>query len=91
MFIAVSAFPDDKFAAKQMDSFTGQNAGENVKAFESDQIMYISKQNFARFGESSSKGEMTKNCEQSMREYGLPVPSDFPIRDIEAFFGEMAK
>jgi len=59
-------FPDRPFAAKEMDVFTGQEPGLTVKEFKLNQNMYVSKINYARFGESTHAGFVMKNCHESM-------------------------
>ena len=83
------SFPDDGFVAKEMDTFTGQVDGELVRDFGMDETMYVSEKNYARFGESSHAGRITRNCRSSMQAYGveLPVGAEFDDRDI--YMGEM--
>ena len=81
-------FPDFPFVARQMDTFTGQRDGHNVKEFSPDQKMYLSELNHARFGESTTLGRLTRNCRRSMERYELPSPKNIESIDYAAMMGE---
>jgi hypothetical protein len=81
-------FPDHDFVPKEMDAWMGQNPGQAIKEFKNEQKMYVSRENFARFGESSSWGAITQNCVDSMARYGLKLPDTFNTTHHEIFMGE---
>ncbi len=84
-------FPDLPFAANDMDKFTGQGPGQTVAMpFNQNQKMYVSLNNHARFGESTSKGLITENCVESMTKYNLDIPTWFERTPEKIFMGEMS-
>lgn len=82
-------FPDGGFVAKDMDKFTGQDEGLSVKTFDSDQKMYVSTENYARFGESTVGGSLTKNCSESMASMGLSPSKSWDVEDFSIFLGTL--
>lgn len=81
-------FPDHEFRAKEMDNFTGQTPGLIVREFKPQQKMYVSMQNYVRFGESSTHGKITRNCYDSMISRGFEIPPHFVRARSSMFFGE---
>ena len=84
------SFPDHDFSAKQMDNYTGQTPGLDVREFEPRQKMYVSRLNYARFGESSTVGCISKNCYDSMIAMGLTAPAHMERSPRSMFFGDFA-
>ena len=67
-------FPDYLFRAREMDDFLGTRAG-TPKLIPAKHKTYVTKNNYAVFGESTSGGWVTKNCAESLSSYGLDFPS----------------
>lgn len=63
------SFPDEIPSAKLMDEYKRKLAKP-----ESHRI-FVCEDNYTRFGESTSRGKLTKNCHQSILESGLDLPS----------------
>ena len=63
------SFPDFIPSAKWMDGFAAQRAKPQSHR------IYVSRENLAVFGESTSRGVVTLNCHRSMLDNGLPPPS----------------
>lgn len=82
-------FPDRPFRAKEMDEFTGQNAGLQVKEFGARQEMYVSERNFAVFAESTHRGMLTRRCRDSMVRHGIAVPAGLMVTDKDFVMGEL--
>ncbi|MDO6564784.1 hypothetical protein Q4488_15475 [Amphritea sp. 1_MG-2023] len=62
------AFPDSISTAKVMDSYKDQLEKP------ADQRIYVTRDNFATFGESTSRGVVTENCFNSMKNHGVIIP-----------------
>ena len=77
-------FPDRNFVAKEMDTYIKQ-----VQLPE-DQKLYVTSQNMAVFGESTTRGMLTKNCAVSLEKFGLDVPN-MAVSDKEITIGELPK
>jgi len=63
-----NAFPDEMPVARVMDQLK-----KEVKR-PADQKLYVTSENWATFGESSSAGVVTKNCYLSMLAHEFPIP-----------------
>jgi hypothetical protein len=64
-----SAFPRDIHLAKEMDFWKNQIAKP------ADLHLYVTERSYLSFGESASRGGVTKNCYQSMRKHHLELPA----------------
>ena len=73
--------PDTIKNAKEMDYHKDElKLPTNFKRF-------VCTKRFAYFGESSNRGQTTLNCVNSMRNYGMEIPSNFKILNKEIFKG----
>jgi len=81
-------FPDRAFSAKEMDVFTRQEPGMIVKPFNKTDRMYVSSHNHACFGESTVGGQVTQNCQMSMRKYGISFEG-FEVSHKEIIIGKI--
>jgi hypothetical protein len=52
--------------------------------------LFVSHDNIAVFGESTSRGMLTQNCYRSMIEHGLPVPKELPVAEKTIIIGNIA-
>lgn len=79
------SFPDQIRAAKEMDDYKKKL----VKP--SSHELFVTKENMAVFGESTSRGVLTKNCYFSMKEAEINLPDwCSEISDQEIIMGSMA-
>lgn len=76
-------FPERKFYPKEMDSFK-----DNMK-LPKGQKLYVSEKNYVVFGESVSRGVLTKNCAYSFNNLNIKIPRGFQISDDEIIIGKM--
>ncbi len=65
------SFPDQKFVAKDMDSF------EKTKLI--GEKIWMSKDNLFILGESTHRGELTENCISSLTKFNLEVPQNIRV------------
>jgi len=82
-------FPERHFTAVEMDAFTGQRENLEVKEFEEWERMYVSTDNMAIFGESTTGGKITKNCAKSFRRVGLAIPDWCELSGDRMVIGDM--
>lgn len=74
-----------KYKAKQMDyMLSGTNLFWNIL---DRGKMYTLDHNAAMWGESAHRGNMTKNCVESFKTYGLNIPKTFKKTNTEIYFG----
>lgn len=66
-----SNMPEDIPGAKAMD-----NLKDNIVKL-ADHRLFVTKQNFAVFGESTRDGRMTRNCYESMIDSNIEVPGKY--------------
>lgn len=83
------SFPDRNYSAKEMDTFTGQEENQLVKEFDAQQKMYVSLNNYARFGESTHRGYLLDNCYHSMLDNGIEPPEEMKRISHSILMGEM--
>ena len=72
-------FPDQVFAAKEMDSLK-----KNLK-LPDEHKLYVTQNNLAIFGESTTRGKLTLNCAKSFKNLGWSLPKNFEVSDQEIF------
>ena len=77
-------FPDRDFSAKEMDHFLSPNG--HILEFPKEMHLYVTKYNYCIFGESTSRGKITRNCLQSFHRTGLPSP-EFQVLDQDIIMG----
>lgn len=70
-------YPDENFVAKCMDTYN-----ENIIL---PYKLTYSINNYIAFGESTSRGKITKNCYESLIKNSIYVPSNFNITDKKIF------
>jgi hypothetical protein len=58
-------------------------------AMPGDHRLYVVQKNLAVFGESTTRGRVTRNCAQSLRRKGIDVPPGFPETDEEISMGAL--
>ena len=63
--------PDDMASAKLMDKF------KNEVPKLPEHRLFVTKENFAIFGESTNRGAITQNCYDSIRSSGIELPEWF--------------
>lgn len=63
------SFPDEIPYAKTMDTFKREVSKPQ------DHRIFVTRDNFSVFGESTSQGVMTLNCRNSLRKHSLPIPT----------------
>lgn len=68
-------FPRVMKQAKEMD-YIKDNA-----LLPEDQQLYMLDHNIGVYGESTNRGVMLKNCAESFKEKGLPIPEEFKLSD----------
>jgi hypothetical protein len=68
-----------KFLAKQLDVIMTRKRANSFWNLIHDGKWYVISENIETFGESTSRGYMLSNCEESFKEYGLSIPSDFEV------------
>ncbi|NER39631.1 MAG: hypothetical protein F6J93_37800 [Oscillatoria sp. SIO1A7] len=78
-----AGFPDRDFAAKEMDRL------KREQKVPRNQELYVAKKNMVIFGESTSRGQLTKNCVESFQKWGLEVPSNLERSDREIIIGKL--
>ncbi|PHV64316.1 hypothetical protein [Cyanobacterium aponinum] len=76
-------FPDHDFKAKEMDQF---KHGVKVPP---EQKLYVSNKNMVIFGESTTRGKLTKNCVSSMEKMGLEIPSNMERSNQSIIIGKL--
>jgi hypothetical protein len=79
------SFPDDIPHAKAMDSLKRQ-----VKKPVAHRL-FVSRENFAVFGESTTRGMLTENCYESMIKNTIALPEGFAVAKESKFMGKMEK
>jgi len=67
------SFPSNIFYAKEMDYLK-----EKITLPDSHKL-YVTNKNLALFGESTTRGKLTKNCAKSFQKLGLELPNFFDI------------
>ncbi len=86
------SFPSDRdFIAKEMDFFIrpGFNINSKPFDFDADQIMLVTLDNYAKFGESTVSGKITKNCQESMLNKSINIPDSFEVTGECCLMGEL--
>jgi len=73
-----------KYQAKQMDYML--NEKNPFWEYINDKKMYTLDHNAAIWGESTHRGNLTKNCVQSFKQYKLPLPKNFNQSPITIYF-----
>jgi len=66
-----SSMPDSVPSAKAMDTLKN----DIIKL--ADHRLFVTKENFAVFGESTQNGRMTRNCYDSIRNAGIELPQKY--------------
>ena len=51
--------------------------------------LYVVDTNLAVFGESTTRGRVTRNCAASLRAFGLQIPAGFEEDDREMLLGSL--
>jgi hypothetical protein len=75
--------PDKMAFAKIMDDYV---VGRKLS---NDANLYVSKKNCAIYGESTSRGKITKNCQESFLEKNLDVPTGFELSNKIHLIGSL--
>jgi len=70
---------DEPLSAKQMDRLLKTEKAKSFWELTNEGKWYMVENNSIIMGESTSRGDITSNCEESFKEYGLSIPSDFEI------------
>lgn len=78
-----SLFPDRSFSPKEMDDFK-----DKVNLIQEHRL-YVVKTNIVIFGESTTRGEITRNCATSLVRYGIDFPDNFKVSSKEIIIGKM--
>jgi hypothetical protein len=73
--------PESIPQAKMMDAMLSE-----IK-LPDDHRLYVVETNLARFGESTIRGRITRNCAASLLSHGLGVPPAFEGTDAQSFMG----
>lgn len=73
-----------KYQAKQMDYMLHED--NPFWEYANSGKMYTLDHNAAIWGESTHRGNLTKNCVDSFNQYNLPIPTNFNISPITIFF-----
>jgi hypothetical protein len=68
-------------SAKEMDYYLLNNA-----ILPKDFKLYVSSNSHALYGESSSRGEISRNCFESMKNYKLNVPSEMKVTESRIIY-----
>ena len=68
-----------KYLAKQLDVIMARKKANSFWNLIHDGKWYVISKNIETFGESTSRGYMLSNCEESFKEYGLSIPLDFEV------------
>jgi hypothetical protein len=68
-----SNMPEHILGAKSMDDLK-----ENIVKL-ADHRLFVTRENFAVFGESTQDGRLTRNCYESMRDNNIEVPPKYQI------------
>ena len=68
-----------KYLAKQLDVIMSRKKANSFWNLIHDGKWYVISKNIETFGESTSRGYMLSNCEDSFKEYGLSIPPDFEV------------
>lgn len=79
------SFPDRPFRAKEMDHFI---EGKSVPP---DQRIFVTEKNMVVFGESTSRGKLTRNGLESLKTFGLEVPAGFEVHRRRLIRGELPR
>jgi hypothetical protein len=58
-------------------------------AMPDDHSLYVVEKNLAVFGESTTRGRITRNCSRSLRRIGVDAPPGFPETDEEITMGAL--
>jgi hypothetical protein len=74
-------FPEAIPTAKVMDGL------KDRIALPANQRLYVVETNLAVFGESTTRGRVTRNCATSLRALGLAIPAGFEESDREILIG----
>ncbi len=69
------SFPDRPFNPHEMDEFIKK------RYLPGNHKLYVSEKNYVVFGESTSRGQLTKNCAKSFFRWGIDIPTNFEISD----------
>ena len=80
------AFPDRPFRAKEMDTFISTWGRRRPQEIPARWGLYVSRDNHCVFGESTTRGKITRNCRGSFETFGLPLP-DFEFSDEHKILG----
>jgi hypothetical protein len=75
------AFPRQLVGAKSMDAL------KDRMSLPADHRLYVVETNLAIFGESTTRGQVTRNCAASLRALGLALPPEFALSDREIVMG----
>jgi hypothetical protein len=75
------SFPETIPTAKVMDGL------KDRIDLPADQRLYVVEANLAVFGESTTRGRVTRNCATSLRASGLDIPAGFEESDREMLMG----
>lgn len=82
-------FPDRDFVAKEMDTFILQNDDAKLAEPIPQQLKcYVSKDNNAVFGESTTSGKILSNCAENMCRMGISVPRNRETLPHKILIGE---
>jgi len=76
-------FPDELPYAKLMDDLMYRLLPPD------SQGLYVTKENLAVFGESTTLGKLTLNCSKSMAAHGIRAAESMPATDIEITMGQL--
>jgi len=77
------SFPDRPFNPHEMDEFIKK------RYLPGDHKLYVSNENLVVFGESTSRGKITRNCANSFNRMGLEIPESFDITERNKVKGVM--
>ena len=78
-----SLFPDRNFSPKEMDGFK-----DKVNLIQEHRL-YVIKTNIVIFGESTTRGKITRNCATSLARYNIDFPDNFKVSNKEIVIGKM--
>ena len=75
-------FPDTPFKPKEMDAFHRRAKPP------ADHRLFVSRSSYAVFGESTTRGQVTKNCADSLLQWGFELPNGLAVSDKSKFIGK---
>jgi len=76
-----SKMPELLKSAKDMDYVV------NTLKFNNEHYLYVLNKNVIVLGESTTRGELTKNCYKSLSQNGFDIPVQFSISEKEIIYG----